>query len=77
MSQIIFQATLDDKYDVKVTRIDGYTGQFTVHCGELELANEVVPLAYGALFGPDIDDVTTWQNRAIEIVENLNVDNQA
>lgn len=32
--------------------------------------SENVSLAYGAIFGPDVDDVETWKNRVTEVVDN-------
>lgn len=34
--------------------------------------SEFTPLAYGALYGPDVDDVNRWLDRGIEIVDSLN-----
>lgn len=31
---------------------------------------EPTGLSYGAIFGPDIDDVNRWGNRALEIIDS-------
>lgn len=31
---------------------------------------EVVPIGYGAKFGPDADDVRFWQERTLEVIDN-------
>lgn len=69
--QIVWEATLDDRYRCVVTRTGERTGYYTItdtESGE-ELFAEEVGLAYRALFGPDVGDVRTWQERAIEVVE--------
>jgi hypothetical protein len=34
------------------------------------LMAEAVPLSYGAIFGPDVDDVAVWQERVIAFVDS-------
>ena len=70
MTQILWEAKLDDKYDCKVTRIDGYTAKLTVNWGTQSLLDEVVGLEHGAIFGPDIADVQYWQDKCIRAVNN-------
>lgn len=71
---VIWQAELDGKYDCRVTRIDPVRGQLTVRCGEVEILSEVVSLAYGAIFGPDIDDLQDWQYKCLAVVDRMNPD---
>lgn len=67
----IWTSTLDGQYAVKVTRLAGYRGELTIHQGEKLIHKEAVGLAYGAVFGPDIEDVATWQEMAIKVVDGL------
>lgn len=65
----IWSVTLDDRYIVTVDRTGDYTGELAIHLDDKELLREPVGLSYGALFGPDVDDVQTWQRRAIKFVD--------
>lgn len=73
MSDVVWEQTVDNnEYQCQVTRIDGKT-----HSGELTVTNdgtvihrEEVGLAYGAIFGPDVDDVATWQDRCIQVIDD-------
>lgn len=65
----IWSANLDDKYVCAVTRLDESRGRLTVKDGERTLLDEVVGLAYGAMFGPDIDDVLDWQDKCVAAVD--------
>lgn len=69
---VIWQQTMDDgAYTLRVTRINDDYGllQVSVTDGE-QLHEQNVPLAYGAVFGPDIDDVFAWQTLCIDVVDN-------
>jgi hypothetical protein len=67
----IWQATLDDRFDCRVTRINEAHGHLTVtdttH-NKIVLDQEVT-LAYGARFGPDVDDVADWEIRCVQAVD--------
>ena len=70
--ELIWEALMDDRYRVSVTRIDGSTGRLTV-CDQSEQAvlhTEEVFLLAGARFGPDVSDVACWQEKAIAVVDN-------
>lgn len=69
---IIWESQLDEIYDCKVTRIDEYKGKLTMTDQfDRVLFDEEVVLMYGARFGPDISDVALWQNRCVEVIDNL------
>ena len=70
----VWQSMLDGRYDVRVTRTEH------THLGILKITDtrdgrvvleESVPLSYGAMFGPDIFDVQTWQERGIAVIDTL------
>lgn len=68
----IWTAILDDRYDVRVTRGETpHQGLLVVRDSFTDrvLLSEPVLLSYAAMFGPDIDDVRAWQERAIAIVD--------
>ena len=67
---VVWRSKLDGKYDVYVERTGEYTGVLVVTVGEEILHSEEVGLAYGALFGPDVDDVADWQETAVRVVDN-------
>jgi hypothetical protein len=50
---------------------DGYAGKLVVTVvatGEVIL-DEVVSIAFAARFGPDVDDVNTWQDTCIPAID--------
>ena len=69
--QYIWEATLDNIFECRVTRTGERTGQLTVTenvTGQLLLDKEV-GLSYGAQFGPDVGDVGYWQELCVEVVD--------
>ena len=73
MSTLIWEATVDNgQYRCEVNRIDGYKGRLTVQDTVTEelILDKEVGLSYGARFGPDLMDVTMWQDMIIEAVDN-------
>ena len=66
---VIWEATLDQIYEVKVVRTGTSTGEFSVSQGGKVIHSEPVDLAYGAQFGPDVADVADWQEKALSIVD--------
>lgn len=50
---------------------DGYQAHLRVHDRDGTLVHEqVVGVAYQARFGPDMADVVSWQNIAIDVIDN-------
>lgn len=71
---LVWWSRLDGRYQVEVHQTGGYYGIlyiFDHQNGDALIHSEQVGLAYGARFGPDVDDVSTWQEKAIEVVDNL------
>jgi hypothetical protein len=66
---LVWSTRLDGRYDLAVHRIRPYRGEFTIIEGDLVLLRKEVGLAYDALFGPDIDDVATWEEEALRFVD--------
>ncbi len=66
----VWSSVLDGKYDCEVTRTGPYTGILTVVDTKKDekILSEEVSLAYGAQFGPDIEDVSTWQTMCLKAI---------
>jgi len=67
---IIWHSRVDKKYDCRVVRVDKYNGTLQVFDGEKEIFSKPVTLAYGAIFGPDIDDLSLWEEMIINFIDN-------
>src|SRR5262245_8590300 len=66
-ADIVWEATVDEgKYRCEVVRIGHAHGMLTVTKVDTQeaLLIQEVGLAYGAVFGPDVDDVSYWQYQA-------------
>jgi hypothetical protein len=74
-SALLWQAILDEKYGCSVARIDGRVGRLVVANEETKqiLLDQEVNLSYGALFGPDVDDVALWESICVELIDNQHV----
>lgn len=70
MSEIVWEANLDEKYDCKVTRLGEYVGTLTISENNKVIFSEEVALAYGAKFGADVEDITTWQDIIIDFIDS-------
>jgi hypothetical protein len=68
---LIWASTLDDKYLVQVQRTAHYSGALCIFDGEKTLLEQPVGLSYGAAFGPDISDVSDWEQRAVAFIDAL------
>jgi hypothetical protein len=67
----VWSSTLDGRYTVKVARTAHYHGELTIADEQNVLYRQAVGLSYNSLFGPDVDDVATWQEIATKFVDNL------
>lgn len=67
----IWEASLDNRYDCKVERVEDYLGRLTVVDTESKkiMLDEDVPLMYGSRFGPDVSDVARWEDMIIEVID--------
>lgn len=74
MSQCVWNAMLDDKYDCTVMRTvmrtGDYTGVLTIKENDETLFTKDVELSYNAQFGPDALDVMDWQNMIVEFIDS-------
>jgi hypothetical protein len=69
MTVEVWTSRLDDKYEIKVVRTAPYQGLLTITGKDTILHTQSVGLMYDALFGPDVDDVMTWQNLAVDFID--------
>lgn len=68
----IWESFLDKKYHCSVIRLSENKGQLKiVDENNKILLEKEVGLSYGAIFGPDIDDVKTWEEVCISVVDNV------
>lgn len=74
MKNVIWDATLDNRYECSVERISEYGGNLRVFDIKTSsvLLEEEVPLAYGAKFGPDMEDIIQWQNKVVDLIDGKN-----
>jgi hypothetical protein len=70
----VWSNTVDNhRYYCRVTRKSEYVGTLQVADADGALIHEEdVGLAYGAPFGPDVDDVAAWQDRCVEVIDDPN-----
>lgn len=72
MTDVVWKSGVDNgAYEVQVVRVAEYQGVLTVTraSDNTELLNEEVGLQYDSLFGPDVDDLRSWQERALEVID--------
>lgn len=73
----VWFATVDNHaWQVEVTRTGDHRGVMVISSGDgrNEIYVEEVNLAFDALFGPDVDDVAYWQEKAIEVIDSYSGD---
>ena len=70
---IVWRCKLDNRYLIEVQRTGERNAKLSVFDHERsdeEIASWDVELSYGAIFGPDVDDVSTWQEKVADFVDN-------
>jgi hypothetical protein len=67
----VWSSVLDGRFTIKVIWIAPYRGKLTIADEVTVLYREPVTLSYNAQFGPDVDDVLSWQDSAIAFVDKL------
>ncbi len=70
----VWGSKLDERYLVEVQRDPAYESRGLLYVWDhddnmIVLLEESVALAYGARFGPDVDDVAAWQERVVELID--------
>lgn len=71
MTENVWEAKVDDRFEVRVERLGDYEGKLIVYDPETKktLLEQKVGLSFRAIFGPDADDVAHWQNLALEVID--------
>jgi hypothetical protein len=69
-SQIVWQSTVDSRYEVVVVWVAPYQGLLTITDSAETLFSRQVGLMYNAQFGPDVSDVHDWKQIAIDFIDN-------
>jgi len=72
VTDAVWSTGIDDgEFSAQVIQDGDHTGVFTVVVNDTdeELINEKVTLSYGAIFGPDVDDVEEWKARALDAID--------
>ncbi len=73
LRDVVWQNTIDaNTWSAEVVRVSEGTAQLSVTevaTGQVVHA-ERVGLAYGAIFGPDVDDLRQWQDRVIAVIDD-------
>lgn len=71
-TQTIWDGVLDNRYKGQVVRVSERTGRLTVVDTQngTQLLSTLVPLAYGAQFGPDVADVAAWKELVEAVAAN-------
>lgn len=73
---VAWRGQMDNRYLVEVQYAEDNSHQGTLAIFDHEDADrlvhsEPVGISYGAIFGPDVDDVADWQDRAAAVVDAL------
>ncbi len=69
----VWEATVDGgAWHVRVDRTEAYKGELIIvrRRDGKQVLREEVGLAYQAVFGADVDDVRSWQQRAIQVIDS-------
>lgn len=70
----VWGAQLDDRYLIEVQRKDQNTAVLCIfdhHDNDKLIFSKDTGLAYGAAYGPDVEDVGRWQEECAEYVDSL------
>lgn len=69
---ILWENTVDHgAFACQVTRTSAYSGRLRVWVtdGGTLLLDKEVSLSYGAIMGPDVDDVADWQVESLAVID--------
>lgn len=69
---VVWAGVLDSRYAIEIERTEPYKGVFKIKDLEGEFSfKEETSISYDAQFGPDICDIQRWQNRGVEVIDDL------
>lgn len=71
MSTLVWETKADKIYQCEVHRVDEYKGRLTVinTVDNTTVLDTEVGLSFNAIFGPDVDDVYDWQEKALNAID--------
>lgn len=69
--EMVWEATLDGEFRCEVRRLKSGPGALILTRAGHVLKSWLVPLSYGAAFGPDAADVMYWQDLCADYVDAL------
>jgi len=72
--RLIWWSRLDGRYQVEVQRSGERSAMLVIfdHANQGALVHqEITELLYGARFGPDVQDVERWRERAVHVIDGL------
>lgn len=70
MANTIWGSVVDGQWKVEAQQTGPGTAVLKIWNSDDQLVYEKpVTLSYGAIFGPDVDDVTQWQMKALEFID--------
>jgi hypothetical protein len=72
--ELVWWSRLDNKYQIEVHRKGERAARLVIfdHSNNDKMLKGFdVGLSYGAIFGPDIDDVSAWQDMAVNFIDSL------
>jgi hypothetical protein len=68
--QIIWESTLDNRYEVQVVRFAPYQGKLLIREAGEEIYSQRVGLMFDTLVGPVAADLDVWEEMAIDAINN-------
>lgn len=72
LSENAWSAILDGRYKIEVQRTEPYQGVLCVWDGKNNdklMLEQVVGISYNAQFGPDVADLSMWQDTACKLID--------
>lgn len=78
-ADVIWEQTVDDgAFQCLVIRTGDYRGRLEVMVAATgkKLLNEDIGLMFGARWGPDIDDLAEWQEKAIKVIDEYLIESE-
>ena len=71
-----WSAILDNRFKIEVQRTEPYMGVLCIWDGKDSdklLFEEEVPIGWDARFGPDVSDLSFWQEKVCQFIDHANL----
>lgn len=69
MNNKIWKDVLDKKYPTYVERLEPYKGELVIMDGDKEIYRRPINISYDAKFGPDVMDISEWENMVAKFID--------